>query len=645
MATVGKISFNKSRERYTFSYYENGKRISGGSFERKKDAEAARRELQDRLERGIHVGKREAMTFRQVIELPRPKDGVGPCGFLARIEWRCKVGDRMSPTRLAQLKGHVRKHMLPAFGGMKINEITANKIQGWIDNLAEEECDRTGEPYKTSTLGYILADLSMVFDHAISNELGVKTTPFKDRAGKDLVTLPKRSEEPARFLEAVDAAKILYWARTRLRKPDESTHVYKTLPAVILIAMFAGLRRGEICALDWSDLKMNGWVIDVSRNYAYKVGLKSTNRRLVPVNPILHAFLEEYAELMNVDKDGPIVTNYQGNRLKPSSITQDYWPLVCERAGLLDENGERLYRFHDLRHAAGSFWLADDMPLDQVSRLLGHKRIKTTQDIYIHQLEHDRRALDAIQNVSDRFVRLMGAAGVQIPSSERPKLLEAPVHQGTTIEGTVTTTINGVAHVELDLLEPWEREAVEQHRRGATLKRIAAHVGRDQNRVGELLESLGLYKRSLRHGRRSKTADEIENLVERWKSGESTDDIAADAGLAGITIRRYAREAGVTREPLKPGLKKGQGRDVYSHSPELKARAREMWDADIRAIEIAAAVKAEFGVTVCASTVSYWARQGGWRKRGMGWKAPCKMSFLSKLQQKCKQTRCKPHKP
>ena len=64
------------------------------------------------------------------------------------------------------------------------------------------------------------------------------------------------------------------------------------------------------------------------------------------------------------------------------------------RAGLPD------CRFHDLRHAAATFLLAQGMTLEDVKNLLGHSSITLTSNTYGHVLEQRQRqvarAMDAV---------------------------------------------------------------------------------------------------------------------------------------------------------------------------------------------------------------------------------------------------------
>ena len=57
----------------------------------------------------------------------------------------------------------------------------------------------------------------------------------------------------------------------------------------------------------------------------------------------------------------------------------------------LAELGLPQQRFHDLRHAAGSFMLAQGASLREVMEVLGHSSIQTTADIYLHILPQLRK--------------------------------------------------------------------------------------------------------------------------------------------------------------------------------------------------------------------------------------------------------------
>ena len=66
-----------------------------------------------------------------------------------------------------------------------------------------------------------------------------------------------------------------------------------------------------------------------------------------------------------------------GNIFNPRSVTANF-------SKLLEQNGLRHIRFHDLRHSCASLLLANDVPLKQIQEWLGHSDIGTTANIYSH---------------------------------------------------------------------------------------------------------------------------------------------------------------------------------------------------------------------------------------------------------------------
>ena len=66
-----------------------------------------------------------------------------------------------------------------------------------------------------------------------------------------------------------------------------------------------------------------------------------------------------------------------GNIFNPRSVTANF-------SKLLEQNGLRHIRFHDLRHSCASLLLANDVPLKQIQEWLGHSDFSTTANIYAH---------------------------------------------------------------------------------------------------------------------------------------------------------------------------------------------------------------------------------------------------------------------
>jgi integrase len=70
-----------------------------------------------------------------------------------------------------------------------------------------------------------------------------------------------------------------------------------------------------------------------------------------------------------------------------------------EKAGLLDDNGRNRFRIHDLRHAAASLFIEQNLNPKRIQTLMGHSDIETTFNVYgklFKDEDADRAAVDAI---------------------------------------------------------------------------------------------------------------------------------------------------------------------------------------------------------------------------------------------------------
>ena len=66
---------------------------------------------------------------------------------------------------------------------------------------------------------------------------------------------------------------------------------------------------------------------------------------------------------------------------------------------LLEKNGLRKIRFHDLRHSCASLLLANNVPMKQIQEWLGHSDFSTTANIYAH-LDYSSKVASADAMIS-----------------------------------------------------------------------------------------------------------------------------------------------------------------------------------------------------------------------------------------------------
>lgn len=150
------------------------------------------------------------------------------------------------------------------------------------------------------------------------------------------------------------------------------SHIY--IP--VLIGIACGLRRGEVCALEWSDL-------DFDKNIVYVRDGKTDNApRAVTAPPYI------MAELKKLRGIGQIVS------FAPDYVYRSFKKLVTDLE--LPE-----MTFHDLRHLHCSILLMQGVPVSVVSERAGHSSKGFTLNTYSHLLPG---AQDQAATVMDSFL-------------------------------------------------------------------------------------------------------------------------------------------------------------------------------------------------------------------------------------------------
>jgi integrase len=229
-----------------------------------------------------------------------------------------------------------------------------------ISSRSRSNAARISRPVRNAIM-----PLRVVFKRALRDEL-VAVNPC---AGLELPANRQRRERAA---TSEDATKLI----GTLAAPFDR--------ALWATALYAGLRRGELMALRWSDVDLHEGAIRVERAYDPKaeqyVATKSrAGRRRVPIAAALrHAFLEHQVAFGAFDPDG-LVFGESGRPFDDEAArnrARDEWTAVgLEPIGL-----------HEARHTAASVMIAAGVNVKALSEFLGHASITITLDRYGHLL-------------------------------------------------------------------------------------------------------------------------------------------------------------------------------------------------------------------------------------------------------------------
>lgn len=272
----------------------------------------------------------------------------------------------------------ITRKILPYFGKRKINEITANDVIAWQNELMAYRKE-DGMPYKATYLQTIHSQLSAIFNHAVR---------FYD--------LPRNPAEQAGNFVVDEFEEMQFWTKDEYMKfiaevMDKPMSFY-----AFEVLYWCGLRLGEMLALTPLDFDFERKILKVTKSYQrikkqdYITTPKTKKSiRNVKMPDFICDEIQDYLKMLyKVKNDERIFTR-----------SKSYFHREMDRGCNL--SGVNRIRIHDLRHSHVSLLInAGLTPLDIAERV-GHEAIEITyhyahlfptrQDAIVDMLDMERR--------------------------------------------------------------------------------------------------------------------------------------------------------------------------------------------------------------------------------------------------------------
>jgi integrase len=279
----------------------------------------------------------------------------------AAHEWLryCEEDRSCKPSTMRDYRCSVEARLIPAFGGRRLDDITAQHIERWRATLK----------VSPRTKNKLLTQLYGIFKRAMKI-FGLRVNVA---AAVEPLRVPKSCA-----IEVFNPEEIMALCRAAANEQDA---------AIYLVAAFTGMRRGELIALCWREVDFINNVIRVRASFSAKALTtpKSGKARPVPMAPQVAGVL---ALLGQRDKftgeDDLVFPGEDGLHLDGSALRRRYQQAL-QRAGL------RKLRFHDLRHTFATRLVAK-ADIVRVQEWMGHADIQTTRK-YLHFMPRPDDAL------------------------------------------------------------------------------------------------------------------------------------------------------------------------------------------------------------------------------------------------------------
>jgi len=277
-----------------------------------------------------------------------------------------------------------KKWIAPKLGKEKLHDLKEEQVQQFINELVKDGLS-------SGSVKNIYRMLNQALKKA--KDYGyIRNNPCEK------VILPENKARKAETLSQAEQKQLEVFMKGRKR--------FKEIDLIVFIALYVGLRIGEICALTWDDIDFKQNTISISktrqriqrvnpqegesRTYVKTGSAKSgSSQRVIPVPLFLMKMLREYKKTTSETN----VFTYKNKALEPRIVQYQF-------KSLLKEAGIKQVNFHALRHTFATCCMMENVDIKTISELLGHSSAKITLDLYAHsRFEQKQMVMKKLQKL------------------------------------------------------------------------------------------------------------------------------------------------------------------------------------------------------------------------------------------------------
>ena len=267
-------------------------------------------------------------------------------------------------------KGYIDHHVIPRLGDTPLNKLTSLDIQQFYKDLLENgrmrEDTKAKKPGLSSTTVH---GIHVMLKSALKRAVQERLIPFNPA---EFCIPPKVTKPELQVIPSERYQSYLTAAEQR-----------GVLP-MFYLELISGLRKGELVALQWSDLNIENKTISVS---------KQAGRNSAGEPDITRPKTENSIRKISIPQDAVdlLIAEHQKHPsnpwMFPSPKTGEmYHPdsVVNIHKKILKDAGLEHLRFHDLRHTFATLALQNGVDVKTVSSMLGHFDAGFTLRTYTH---------------------------------------------------------------------------------------------------------------------------------------------------------------------------------------------------------------------------------------------------------------------
>ncbi len=307
---------------------------------------------------------------------------------------------RLSKNKLSKLAGVSSSVVLSACRGEHISAPSADKLSMALNRPELFMQIEQGHDISGKTLQNHFRLISSILDTAVKWQI-IVSNPC------ERVAPPKAERREAEYLEEKEITALLDALEYEPLK-------YRTF---VILSLYSGMRRGEVCGLTWADIDMENGIVDINKSSLYAPGTgvfeddtkNKSSRRSIKIDESVIVLLrllkahqdETRRDLQTYWRGAPgencrVFTQDNGEPINPTTMTR-WFNKFTKKHNLPNVH------LHTLRHTNASLMIASNVDLRTVSKRLGHAQTSTTLNIYTHAIQSaDEKASEAISGLIKR---------------------------------------------------------------------------------------------------------------------------------------------------------------------------------------------------------------------------------------------------
>ena len=301
------------------------------------------------------------------------------------IDWLAKQKNQIKESSYVKYQNLIKNYLVPQIGKLQPQELTNEILEIFCKTLLSSG-GKHHSGLSAKTVSDILSVTRTILRYSVSKGYVISC---------DFSTISLK--QPLKNLRIL----------SRLEQQKLCSYLQKDLVPVnlgILLSLFLGLRIGEICALQWSDISFEEKQLFVHRTMQRLQNIQDSEKktricistpkspssiRQIPIPDGLFELLENYVG----DKNGYILTGKADTFMEPRTM-QRRFKKILKAAGIEEVN------YHVLRHTFATRCVELNFDVKSLSEILGHATVNITMNRYVHpSMEYKRQNMQRLSKL------------------------------------------------------------------------------------------------------------------------------------------------------------------------------------------------------------------------------------------------------